>query len=228
MAITVISDLRHSQYKSPTKPQFSGSILQVLLAMVPCFLLTLLLVSSVSAEIKCIGKYSKDVPSIASCNVVIKNLAQYLLPCLGHETVKVGKYGNAIADIKLPIIFADDTKDPQQNPRCGIVIDWDGADDEYESVPPINLQTFATTMKTQCIAASPPRMALGEIEPSRRIWMRYEGAFLSTGNWTTMMVNGTEIPVHLPHVNPRDACRSSVEPSYGVNLDSPPSLVESS
>ena len=195
--------------------------------MVPCFLLTLLLVSSVSAKIKCI-EYAQAVPSVASCNVVINHLARYLLPCLGHKTVKVGKYGNAIADIKLPIVFADDTKGPQPNPRCGLLMDWIGADDEYESIPPIDLQTFATTMKTQCIAASPPRMAFGEIEPSKWIWMNYEGAFSSTGNLTTMVVNGTEIPVNRPPINPRDACRSSVEPLYGVDIDSPPPLVESS
>ena len=196
--------------------------------MVPCFFLTLFLVGSVSAAIKCIGKYPETVPSVASCNVVINHFARYLLPCLGHGTVKVGKYGNANVDIKLPIVFADDTKDPQPNPGCGLVMDWHGADDEYESVPPINLQTLATTMKTQCIAASPPRLAFGEIEPSMRIWMKYEGAFSSTGNLTTIMVNGTEIPVHRPPVNPRDACRSSVEPLYGVNSVSPPQLLESS
>lgn len=79
-------------------------------------------------------------------------------------------------------------------------------------------------MNKQCIAAKPPRFAQGRIEPSGNIFVKFEGAWVN-GDTTLMEVNGTHVPVDLPPVNPRDACRS---PLNGVDMEGPPPLVESS
>ena len=195
--------------------------------MVFCFLLTLLLVSTVSAEINCTGDRPRNVPSIASCDIALQHLARYLLPCLGKETVKVGQYGSALADVRLPAIFADKTAYLQPTPACMVEFFWDGPDNEYESIQPSMLQTFATSMKKQCIAASPPRVAQGRIEPSGQIYVKFEAAWVG-GSMTSIGANGTQIPVDLPPVNPRNACRGPAEPLYGVDLDGPPPSVDSS
>ena len=193
--------------------------------MISCFVLPLLLVSSVSAEVNCTGGRPQNIPSIASCDIALQHLARYLLPCLGRESVKVGQ--RSAFDIRLPAIFADRTVYAQPTPQCMIEFFWDGPVNEYESVQPGMLQTFATGMKNQCLAASPPQFAQGRIEPSRRIYVKFEGAY-GVGNVTSIGANGTEIPVDLPLVNPTDACRGRAEPLYGVVLDGPPPLVDSS
>ena len=194
--------------------------------MVPCFLITLLLVGTVSAEVNCTGSRPQNVPSIASCDIALQHLARYLLPCLGKETVKVGQ--RSAFDIRLPAIFADKTAYAQSTPHCMVEFFWDGPVNEYESIQPGMLQSFATGMKTQCIAASPPQFAQGRIEPSRRIFVKFEAAYGGVGNVTSIGASGTEIPVDLPLVNPTDACRGPVEPLHGVVLDGPPPLVDSS
>ena len=195
--------------------------------MVSCFLLTLLLVSTVSAEVNCTGDRPRNVPSTASCDIALQHLARYLLPCLGKEIVKVGEYGGAPADIRLPAIFADKTIYPQPTAQCMIEFFWDGPDNDYESIQPSMLQTFTTGMIKQCVAASPPRLAQGRIEPSRQIFVKFEAAW-SVGNMTAIGANGTQMPVDLPPVNPTDACRGPVEPLNGVGMDGPPPLVDSS
>ena len=193
--------------------------------MVPCFLLTLLLVSTVSAEVNCTEHRPQNIPSIASCDIALQHLARYLFPCLGRETVKVGQ--RSTFDIRLPAIFADKTAYPQPTPQCMIEFFWDGPVNDYESIQPGMLQAFATGMKNQCIAASPPQFAQGRIEPSRRIYVKFEGAY-GVGNMTSIGANGTEIPVDLPLVNPTDACRGRAEPLYGVRLDGPQPIVDTS
>lgn len=194
--------------------------------MISCFLLTLLLISTVSAEINCTDSRPQNIPSIASCNIALQHLARYLLPCLGKETVKVGQ--RTALDITLPAIFADKTAYSQPTPQCMIEFFWDGPVNEYESIQPGMLQTFVTGMKNQCIAASPPQIAQGRIEPSRRIYVKFEAAWGGVGSVTSIGANGTKIPVDLPLVNPTDACRGPAEPLNGVNLDGPLLLVDSS
>ena len=214
--------------------------------MVSCLLLALLLVSTISAEIKCLD--SDYVPSTASCDVAIQHLSRYLLPCLHKESVNVGLRRSRTrdtADIRLPVIFGDKSDAAPATPRCLILFLWDGEDNQQESIAPGTLQTFATNMKNQCIAASPPKLAKGDIEPNRLIALKFETAVLDgNGNLTIPGMNGTLIPglngtlvsgrngtlipVNLPPVNPTDACRNVAEPLYGVDLDDPQPLVESS
>lgn len=197
--------------------------------MASCLLLTLLLVSTVSAEVNCTGNTPQYVPSVASCDLALQHLAHYLLPCLGKATVKVGEHrrGTFAADVRLPVIFADKTAYHQPTLACMVEFFWAGPRYEYESIQPSMLQTFATSMKTQCIAASPPRFAQGKIEPSRRIYVKFESAY-RVGNMTSMGANGTQISARWPPVNPTDACRGPAEPLYGVDWDGLPPLVESS
>ena len=192
--------------------------------MISCLLLALLLVSTISAEINCIDQ--SRVPSTASCDVALHHLRRYLLPCLYKETVEVSETSDT-ADIRLPVIFADRSDQPPQTPTCFMLFTWHGDDYQSESIQPGKLQTFATNMKNQCIAASPPQMAVGEIEPNRWIIVTFE-TFWADGNLTTPEVNGTLIPLNRPPVNPTDACRGPAEPSYGVELDGPQPLVETS
>ena len=188
---------------------------------------TLLLASTVSTEITCY-RGSQIVPSTASCDVALQNLARFLLPCLGKETVEVGIRGTN-ADIQFPAIFADKSDYPTKTPRCLIEFFWYGLPEQYQSIQPGQLQTFATNMKDQCIAASPPQLGKGKFEPNRWIYVMFEGV-VSDGNLTIPGVNGTLSPVNPwhPPVNPRDACGSGAEPLYEVDLDSPQPSVETS
>ena len=213
--------------------------------MISCLLLTLLLVSTVSGKITCTDTIG-TVPSTASCDVAIQHLSRYLLPCLHKETVNVSSRRSSVrdtADIRLPVIFADMNDLPPKTPRCMIIFMWDGKDYQWESIQPGKLQTFATDMKNQCIAASPPQMSFGSIEPNRWINVKFEAAVLD-GNLTIPGVNGTLIsglngtlvsglsgmliPVNRFPVNPTDACKSAAEPLYGVDMDDPQPSVESS
>ena len=215
--------------------------------MVPYLLLALLLVSKISADITCIQ--AKYVPSIASCDVAIQHLSRFLLPCLYKETVNVGlrrSRSRDTADIRLPAIFGDRSPAAPATPRCMILFLWDGEVSQQESIAPEMLQTFATDMKDQCIAASPPKLAKGDIEPNKLITVRFETAVLDgNGNLTIPGMNGTLIPglngtlvsgpngtlmpVNLPPVNPTDACRRiAAQPLTGVDLNDPQPLVESS
>ncbi len=138
----------------------------------------------------------------------------------------------AISDIRLPIIFADQDDHPPGTPRCMIQFYWSGPRDQYEDIQPGMLQTFATNMKNQCIAASPPQMARGHIEPNGWILVIFELGYGSEGpgigNLTTPGVNGTLGPVNRPKINPTDACRGGAESLDLVGLDGPQPLVESS
>ena len=216
--------------------------------MIPYLLLTLLLVSKISADITCLD--SQYVPSIASCDVAIQHLSRFLLPCLYKETVNVGlrrsRPSMDTADIRLPAIFGDKSLGPPAKPRCMILFLWDGEYNQQESIAPEMLHTFATNVMEQCIAASPPKLAKGDIEPNKLIAVKFETAVLdANGDLTIPGMNGTLIPglngtpvsgpngtmmpANLPPVNPTDACRRiAVEPLTGVDLDDPQPSVASS
>ena len=226
-------------YKSP---QSLGQSFNApdLVIMTSCLLLALLLVGTISAEITCWDQ--GRVPSTASCDVALQHLSRYLLPCLYKETVIVSETRDT-ADIRLPVIFADKSDQPPETPTCFILFTWNGDNYQSESIQPGKLQTFATNMKNQCIAASPPQMPVGEIEPNRWIIVTFETLW-ANGNLTIPGVNGTLIyglndnlgselnntliPVNRPPVNPTNACRGPAEASYGVELDGPQPSVETS
>lgn len=155
------------------------------------------------------------------------------------------------ADIQLPVIFADKSDQPRGTPICLIYFIWKGDNYQRESIKPSMLQTFATNMKNQCIAASPPQLATGSIEPSRLISVQFRigmvnengnlavpgvngtllpgvsGTLISGINGTLMSaLNDTAIPVNLPPINPTDACKGPAEPLYGVDLDDPQPSVQ--
>ena len=230
------SDTVHSFTKA-RKASVSPPITHILSVMASCLLLILLLVSTVSSRIRCLDSRGQTVPSVASCNVALRHLARYLLPCLGKETVTVssGFRGPAGVDIRLPSIFADTNDYPQTTVRCRIEFWWQGPDHERESIQPGKLQTFATEMENQCIAASPPQVAAGEIEPNRWIFVSFKTDALN-GNSTipgvngtlTSGFNGTMTPANPFIPNPTDACRSAAEPLYEVDLDFQQPSVESS
>ena len=224
------------QLQKPATAPVSPAMLHNKLVMVPCILLTLLLVSTISAEITCIP--SESVPSIASCNVAIQNLARYLLPCLGRETVEVGlsRHWNP-PDLQFPVRFSDNSDQPPKTPRCGIVFIWNGDNSERESIVPGSLQTFATSMKNQCIAASPPQLAKGIFDSKGWISVQYRtfvedengGLAISGVNGTLISgLNYTATPVGLPPLNPTDACTIDAGALYGVGLDGSQPSVETS
>ena len=200
--------------------------------MVPRFTLTLLLASTVSAEIRC--DEGDTVPSVASCNVALRHLARYLLPCANHETVNVSSKmgGKPDAQIKLPAVFVDTRNTPLGTSRCRIDFEWHGEEGGFEIIQPGKLQTFARSMEDQCIAASPPKTAVGKIDPNELIRVEFRSWSYtgSTANLAMPGVDGTLMSgqngtISTIVINPMDACRNGVEP-YRVQLDNPQPLAD--
>ena len=199
--------------------------------MVPSFLLTTLLLvgSTVVAEITCREDSVTTLPSVASCDIALQHLARYLLPCVQYETVVVNDYyaGFFNADIRLPAFFGDESPYPAGTPRCKIMFYWVGAPKGWDIVQPGKLQTLATDMKKQCIAASPPKKAAGHMGTNNDIWgfitaytLRGDLAIPGVVNDTMISgYNGTMIPANPSNLNPTDACQNRTEPLHEVDLD---------
>lgn len=86
-------------------------------------------------------------------------------------------------------------------------------------------------MADQCIAASPPKTAVGEIDPNGLIRVEFR-SWSYTGSAANLAIpgvngtlifghNGTIISPNSIIINPMDACRNGVEPLCRVQLDNP-------
>ena len=196
--------------------------------MVPSFLL-LLISSTASAYIRCVEDDVTTLPSIASCDIALGHLARYLLPCVQYETVVVNDYYTGLfnADIRLPAFFGDESPYPAGTPRCMIMFHWAGGAKGWDIVQPGKLQTLATDMKKQCIAASPPKKAEGRMGTNDDIWgfiiantLRGDLAIPGVVNGTLISGhNGTVILAKPADLNPTGACQKRTEPLYEVDLN---------
>ena len=203
-------------------------------------LLSLLLATTISAEIVCRDGMSpgSKIPSAASCDVALSNLARFMFPYLAQETVKVGQ--SRTNDIQLPQIFTDDTPGlPPSTLRCMIDFLWDTRGgvqpapvppNAYDVFPPGTMQTVAKRIRDQCIAGSPPRFGKAEITPHNWVLVIIESVYFDPGSgvWSTILANGTEGAADASMTNPVAASRSSAAPVPGLVNDLNSHFVESS
>lgn len=194
-------------------------------------LLTLVIATINSAEIVCNDGMSpgSKIPSTASCDVALSNLARFIFPYLAQETLKVGR--SRTSDIRLPKIFADETPGlPRSTPRCMIDFLWDTrggvqpapvSPNAYDVFPPGTMQAIAKSIRDQCITGSPPRFGRAEIAPHNWVLVIIESVHFDPGSgvWSTILANGTERALNMSMANPVVPTRISAAPVPGLVND---------
>ncbi|KAL2043088.1 hypothetical protein N7G274_004148 [Stereocaulon virgatum] len=189
---------------------------------------TALAANPIAPETKCYRAVS-NLPTPASCDVALDNLQNFLLPYFRQETVKVG--ASRTSDIKLYKAFADDRPGlPPRTLRCSIIVSWDPdfpaaqkpapvSPNAWDVLYPNQLLSAAQRIRDKCIAGRPPQYGSERIVPHKWINLNIEGFTHdpTSGNWTMLASNGTEIAVDASSVNPVAASASSSSTVSGTS-----------